>query len=400
MSRNTSGFASQYRPADGTIEIAYYAGTFVVLHELAHAWFDGGLLADRWANEGFASWYALQAAKAIGAKGVTGDPLTPALAKLRVPLNAWGPPNADGTSTPAENAEYAAALRLATLVAQRAGPDGLRSLWQAISDRRAAYQPDWSSAASSASAPAVVERTDAAPDWRGLLDLLEEGTGKDFTDLWTAWVVRPAEADLIIDRDAARTGYAEVAARAGTWQMPRVVRDALRVWQYEQLGDLLNAASNALDDRDSVGDAASAAGLTPPDTMRTDFEGPRGFAAASAEAEAELAAIAAYRDAAASRTGQTDMVQKVGLWNADPDASLAAAATAFAAGDLETTVRASSFAKATWESASLVGRNRILAVAASLAALLLGGFLAIRWLRDRSVRSAAANPPDRRLTGP
>ncbi len=385
VSRNTSGFASQYRPAEGTIEIAYYADTFVILHEAAHAWFDGGLLADRWASEGFASWYALGAAKAIKAKGVVGDPLTPALAKLRVPLNAWGPPNPDGTSSRAEDAEYAAALRLASLVAERAGPDGLRSLWAAIQERRAPFQPGNMQGAVAAGA-ADLERSEAAPDWRGLLDLLEDRTGKDFTDLWTDWVARPAEADLIIDRDAAKTGYAEVAARAGDWQMPRVVRDALRVWQYERLGELLNAASNALDDRDAVADAASAAGLTPPDTMQVDFEGPRGFAAASAEAEAELAAIAAYRDAAASRTGGTDIVQTIGLWNAKPDASLAEAATAFAAGDLETTVRASSFAKATWGSASAVGRNRIIGVVASLAALALGVWLAFRWLRDRGVR--------------
>ena len=70
ISRNATGFAGRYNPPAGTIEIAYYADTFVVLHEAAHAWFDGGLLADRWASEGFASWYALQAATAIGEKKV------------------------------------------------------------------------------------------------------------------------------------------------------------------------------------------------------------------------------------------------------------------------------------------------------------------------------------------
>ena len=62
VSRSTAGYSGRYDPAAGRIEIAYYADSFVVLHEAAHAWFDGSLLADRWANEGFASWYALDAA--------------------------------------------------------------------------------------------------------------------------------------------------------------------------------------------------------------------------------------------------------------------------------------------------------------------------------------------------
>ena len=49
--------ASSTRRA-GEVAIAYYADDFVVLHEAAHAWFNGSLLADRWSNEAFASYYA------------------------------------------------------------------------------------------------------------------------------------------------------------------------------------------------------------------------------------------------------------------------------------------------------------------------------------------------------
>ena len=101
-----------------------------MLHEAAHAWFDGSLLADRWASEGFASWYALRAAAAIGEKNVAGDPLTPELEKVRVPLNAWSAPGEDPAAI--ENAEYAASLRLATEIGSRAGADGLMGVWQAI----------------------------------------------------------------------------------------------------------------------------------------------------------------------------------------------------------------------------------------------------------------------------
>ena len=53
----------------GKVEIAYYADDFVVLHEAAHGWFNGALLADRWANEAFASYYATERRHRPGGRG-------------------------------------------------------------------------------------------------------------------------------------------------------------------------------------------------------------------------------------------------------------------------------------------------------------------------------------------
>jgi hypothetical protein len=377
VSRSTSGFAGRYDPQAGRIEIAYYATTFVVLHEAAHAWFDGGLLADRWASEGFASYYALRAAAKIGEKGVVGDELTPALEKVRIPLNAWSVPGAGGTSD-VDEAEYAAALKLATLVADRAGPDGLTAVWQAIHERRAAYQ--------AIGPQAALETADAAPDWRGLLDLLEERTGAAYDDLWTTWVVRPAETTLLTDRAAARQAYAETLTRAGLWRLPRIVRDALRAWQFDQASELLADAGRVLDDRDLVAAAATAAGLTPPSTMQIAFEGPRGLAAAASEADAELAAIGVFRDASTAKPANPTALERVGLWNSDPEGTIKRAAASFADGDLRATVESAAFARTTWQTAGDIGRNRIVAIVASLSAILLGGWLILRWLHDRSAR--------------
>jgi hypothetical protein len=376
ISRNASGFAGRYNPQSGQIDIAYYASTFVVLHEAAHAWFDGGLLADRWASEGFASWYALRAAKAIGEKKVTGNALTPALEAVRVPLNAWGTP---GESTAAvEDAEYAAALELATLIGERAGADGLTAVWQAIHEQRAAYQPSGSGAS--------LETSSAAPDWRGLLDLLEERTTTTYGDLWSAWVVRPADEPLLADRSTIRVRYGAVARRADPWLLPRVVRDALRAWQFEQATELLDGATTALDDRDAVLDATAGAGLTPPSTMATEFQGPRGFAAASAEADAELAAIAAYREAVATRPAEPDLLTGLGLWNSDPNGALGTAVAAFSGGDLRASVEASAYTRRIWTTAADIGRNRALAIGGSLAAVLIAGWLVLRGIRERGVR--------------
>ena len=73
----------------------------------------------------------------------------------------------------------------------------------------------------------------AAPDWRGLLDLLEDRTGKPFDDLWRAWVVRPEEAALLDARAAARASYARTIALADGWAIPRAARDAMRAWRFD-----------------------------------------------------------------------------------------------------------------------------------------------------------------------
>jgi hypothetical protein len=53
--RSTGGYAALFAPTDRRIEIAYAASDGVILHELAHAWFNGGLVADRWAAADFAA---------------------------------------------------------------------------------------------------------------------------------------------------------------------------------------------------------------------------------------------------------------------------------------------------------------------------------------------------------
>ena len=75
--------------------------------------------------------------------------------------------------------------------------------------------------------------------------------------------------------------------------------------------------------------------------MQTAFEGPRGFAAATAEADAEMAAIDPYRQAAASRPADPDPATRIGLWNTDPSRALGDAAAAFATGDLGASLQAS-----------------------------------------------------------
>lgn len=390
VSRSTGGYAGLFDPGEGLVEVAYYADDLVVLHESAHAWFNGSLLADRWANEAFASYYGLEIAPELKVKA-NGEVLTPALEAGRIPLNDWGAIGREASAV--EDYAYAATLALAKAIAERAGPDGLRAIWADAAGRVGAYQPPNLDGA----APAAPETVDGPPDWRGLLDLLDERGSGSFDDLWRTWVARPTDLPLLDARLAARPRYDAVIAVAGDWRLPRPIRDAMRAWRFDMATSLLADATRILDQRAAIEAAAASSGLTPPDTLRTSFENPDGFASATQEAAAELEAIQRYDAAAATRPAAPDLLETLGLWGATPGAELDQSRTLFATGDLSGSVASAVMAAAIWSGAEDLGRGRLVSIVALTLAVLLAIALIVAWLRGRQRRYAtlAATPDDR-----
>lgn len=382
VSRSTGGYAGLFDPRSGTVEIAYYAADFVVLHEAAHSWFNGSLLADRWANEAFASYYATEVADDLKVKAGT-DELTDELRAARIPLNAWGPVGTEDVAQ--EDYAYAASLALARLIAERAGDEALAAVWSAAAERVGAYQPD-------GGAPELVT---AAPDWRGLLDLLEAGSGStSFDDLWRDWVARPTDLPLLDARAAARQRLAAVEAATAGWRLPRPIREAMRAWRFADASALIDAAEASLAARAEVEAAAQRAGVIAPDTLRTAFEDDDGFDDALAEAEAELDAIARYARAAAARPAEVTSFVRLGLWGETPDVDLTTARGALARGDLEVAVGAAGDAELVWTTAAAIGQGRAVSIGLlALAALLAIALLVGTWRRrHRRRRPPMARP--------
>ncbi len=378
--RNTGGYAGLFDPTAGRIQISYTASSGVVLHEAAHAWFNGQLVADRWAAEAFASYYADLAATALKVK-ITSPVLTDALRARAIPLNAWGA--VGSTSASSEAYAYAASLAFARAVAARAGDDKLRTIWGRAATRSSAYQP-----------PSGTETLPGAPDWRGLLDLFDDTTGVAFDDLWRQWVARPEDKGLLDARAASRTTYAKTVTDAGAWALPRSIRDAMKAWQFDVATQQMAAAEAVLAQRRQLDTAAATADLTLPPTLKGLFEGPGGIPVAAAEASAELSTIEAIQQSAATGPGATvgslALFVSVGLLGSDPAAKLADSRQAFAAGRLNDAIAEASDAAATWTTAASVGRTRI--VSAGL--LILAGLLLARLLWTRRHRPAVSPAPD------
>lgn len=362
-----AGGAAVFDPASGLLQVSYAAPDGAILRELAHAWFNGRLVADRWIAEAFASYYAELAGAALGLEPESPE-LTEDLLPAAIPLNAWG--RAGTGSAPVEAYGQAAALALARLIATRAGSEALSATWSAAANDVGAYQP----------AVGGDEPLGNVVDWRSLLDLLEDRTGKPFEDLWLAWVARTGDQSALQARAKAREHLATTVAAAGAWGLPRVVRDALRAWQFERAEELLDAADRALAARDELEAAARSEGLALPDRARAAFEGGDGFALAEAEARAQLAAIAAIRDAEAARPRREgpwdEAMVALGLLGTDPDEHLADASAALAGGDLQGAFDEAAAAEHLFTNATQVGRGRIVSAGLlGLSILLLAGLV-------------------------
>ena len=369
--RASGGFAGTFDPAAALVQVGHTASTGVILHEAAHGWFNGGLVADRWIAEAFASYYAERAAAvldlAIDAPELTDVPLEASL-----PLNAW--PAAGAASPAQDDYGFAASLALAREIAALVGDEVLRETWMAAAAGQPAYQPG-----PGAGGPAP-ETGAAPPDWRALLDLLEDrvdpAAGPALERLWRRWVIRPDDAALLDARADARAAYAAMAAAAAPWTLPRSIRDAMRAWQYDAALRLMGDAGSVLDQRDLVVASAAAAGLTSPDLLRRAFEGDDGLAVAAAQAAAELTVIGRIQEVAAERIAYPGLVERLGLIGVDPDGSLDAARAAFEAGDLDGAMAAAADAEAAWQAVPNVARGRIVsALLLVLAVLLLAGLV-------------------------
>jgi hypothetical protein len=354
------GYAGIYDDLRERIHVRYDADAFIALHEAAHAWFNSGLIDDRWIGEAFASLYAEEAGRVAGLDSepyrLDGDP-----GPARIPLNAWGEIGTEDPET--EDYAYAATYEVARRVADRATIEGLQPVWRAIADRHSAYQP--------IEAGAQPEDSGAVTQagWQRLLDHVEEATDQGFDDIWREWVVTDAQAQLLDDRAAARALYAATLDHAAPWELPRGVRHVMAAWDFDDATHSLEQAAAVIEQRDRIEAEAADLRLAVPDGLRALFEGSSTFDAAAAEAIAERASldlIDRATDRLSTRPGPLEMV---GLLGSDPPAELAAARAAFEDGEGEAADAAARRAVSLRNAAPGNGRDRAIVAGAGLLAL-------------------------------
>ena len=361
------GFSGAYESGSGMVLVSYFADPFVILHETAHLWFNSNLLGDRWAQEGFASYYAEQAVARLGYTDHA-PVLTDRMRQSAVPLNDWVvSPQAN---SPVDAYLYGASLEVAKQIAATAGQAGLTRVWTAATSGALAFQP---------ADGARPELGAGETDWRRLLDLLEQTTNRSYSSLWASWVVDPSETAFLEQRDTALAAFSAAQSAAGSWNMPLQVRASLAAWRFAEAIDYTAQARGVLNERNQIVFEAAAVDTTPPPGLRTAFE-KDDLATAAREAGDELTALAALSAARQAQTDTRGAAVAVGLLGSNPDADLTAARAAFARGDLSGSVVLANRARAAWQNSNGAAQARIV----GLLCVLIGGIvllLAVLWYR-------------------
>lgn len=373
------GFSGEYDPSASLATVSYFADPIVILHEVAHMWFNGDLASDRWIDEGFASFYAEQAVIRLGLPDHA-PALSASLMRAAAPLNDWTSAGEPGTATQAYF--YGASLDVARRIAAIASIDGLRQVWAEARANTVAY--------GRASTQGSDLRAQGVTDWRRLLDYLVPATGQSYTAIWQQWVLTSSQVALLGDRDSARSDYTTTQSAAGGWVLPPDVREAMSSWQFGTARALMSQVRNVLELRQQIVEAAPNESTTPPTSLQTAFE-VVGTGAALTQADQELAALDGLSAARQARIDSHSATRAVGLLGTDPDADLAAARKAFAAGDIQKAASLAESARSAWAGAAGIGQIRILGTAAGSAGVLL---LLALWVWTRSGRRKEDEPGD------
>jgi len=317
------GYSGIYHPDTDGIEISEDLDDLTILHEASHAWFNGNLFAGRWINEGLADTYAT---KALGRIGIFSRPPDPhdRSEPGAFALNDWPPLGRidDDVARAREAYGYDTSFRVIQQISTVAGDAAMRNVLAAAANAEIAYV-----------GAGPVEHLSGVPDWRALLDYLDERAGStNATSLFRLYVAAPSEISQLAARDKARAAYAELVRDGRGWLPAYAIRSPLAGWEFPAANAAMETAQSILDLRDEIAVAGAPIGLVAPDALRLDYETAESdLSAVLSDAQADLAAATAIVAAAEKIAAPRDIVTEIGLGGFEPATVLEAAKEAYRA---------------------------------------------------------------------
>jgi hypothetical protein len=367
VTESVTGGGLDSEPVDGEVAVGFTEPPFTLLHQAAHVWANDALASDRWILEGLASWAAGRVSTELELEPPY-DPVAVAadLADEAFPLAEW---SAEDRSAEGDRWGYAMAWSLTDDAAQVIGEDDFRLALRRMASGLDGYDPLTAEAAGLPAAPGA-----GAVDSRGYLDHLDAVTDEPVVAALAAAVLGAgAEAELSA-REVARTAFYALLEAAADWGDPDPVRDAMVEWRFADAHAEIAAAGEWLVERNRLLAEIEDAGLAAPDRLAAAYRTHGGGTLAWAEIDAERAIVIAHAQAAARIAEGLDPFARVGmLIGPGPEERLAAAATAFAAGDLRAAADRLASLNQDLNTATAAGLVRILGliVAAGSAAVVL-----------------------------
>lgn len=390
------GYAGWYIVGEDQIEMGEELDDHVILHELAHLWFNEDLFIDRWINEGLADTFASRTVEAIGGETdevyrTTYQPVTNL--SIAVPLNDWSLPRSPDDDDAGRREEYGynTSFFVVRTLYREIGADGLSQVLNAAIEDHIAYQGD--------GPPETVDPTDS---WRRFLDLLQElARSEDAEELFRKYVVSDRDLGLLDERSEARTAFYAHVDSAGKWSTPFAIRLPMSEWEFDEALAAIETAEAVVDLRDELETLAATLGLDAPDSLETAYEAATdtpGLHDAVALGDLQLEALEHVASARQAVDAPRGFFTRIGLIGQNPDAEWSQAAELFEAEDLEGTRTEAQEAIDLLADAERVGRQRVLVTGAGFGGFLLvsagGTWLLIRRRRSKSYGPSEARDPD------
>lgn len=374
------GYAGWYQPFANLIEVGDELDAQVILHELSHLWFNDALFAGRWINEALAEEFSTQAMAALGNDPGAPQPVDPAgPGALR--LNEWGDVDLQGGDTEAQEVYgYNTSWAVLRRVVEEVGLGPVAEAVQRADVHLLPYGAD--------TVDTVLLRT---PDWRTLLDLLEEVAGSTTAEaVFRELVVTPEEAAQLDERAAARVEYAALLEVGSGWAPPADLRTTMSEWRFDEAVAMVPAVEALFEERDDLAATLEAIDTDLPSTLQESFESARDLDGLADLMDQAGAAGDELRDATVARDGATGPLATVGLLFSSVDADLAAAFSDLDAGDYEAAAEQAAAVQEAVDGANTAGALRLAAVAA----VLLVGWFSVHHLRRRRRASTTIAPTD------
>ncbi len=370
---NVLGYGGWYLDTTDLVEIGEYVDPHLVLHEIAHTWFNDDLFEERWITEGLADEFAAATVDQLGERSWY-ELDTPARnGPYSFALNEWPDPSEfDRKEAKREDYGYQTSWWIMSELVDEIGMGGLSAVIAAADADSIAYRGEGTS-----------ETVDPSDDWQRFLDLLEEvGESENASDLFAEWVV--AENDLLASRTEARTEYAALVDSADGWSIPFMVRTHMSDWDFEAATAAMQSAHRVIQIRDNIHEHAAVIDAVPPASLEAAFESAtEDLTAVQDIAEQQLATAQLVVDTQVRVEDERNPLEVIGLIGEHPDEELDAAVEAFEADDLGAAEQASETVSQRMENADTVGISRVLKTAIGLV-LLIGLVVGlVVWRRRR-----------------
>lgn len=231
-------------------------------HELTHTWVNDGALEGRWLIEGITETIARRVVEQTG--GTAERPTASRDDKGSLALSTWKHLAQDFSDADESTEEYAYAAAPATIEKLVADLDDeeFTELVAALLEGQSSYEE-----------PGATHIGDK-PDWRRLLDLLEDRSGVEGAEKELAtWVLTDKQKKELPKRAEERERYFALDEADGDWVPPQGVRIRMTEWEFDQAAEAreaIGADTPAAARR--VQDAAAAAGIPAPTAVRETYE--------------------------------------------------------------------------------------------------------------------------------